>query len=243
MLLIAINWFGCGKTDEKDAQECLKKIEGMIGQKLDDYEKQVMDKYDEDMNRLMNYLDPPAGTVMAFAGDATKVPNGWLLCDGKPYDGGDDRYKRLYAVIGEIYGNRTHKVGWFDVPDYRGVFLRGVDDPDGSEGLEAARKDPDSTIRENMDGTSGGLVGSAQGWAIRMPDKGINIDGGSHGHPVYVRGGNDPQSKHVISEGYIGGGEHSTEVITEGGEHNHTITGGDNETRPVNVYVNWIIKI
>ncbi|UNE54979.1 phage tail protein [Bartonella machadoae] len=65
----------------------------------------------------------PSGTIGAFA--MQFLPSDWLLCDGKAYSRSD--YSALYEAIGIRWG------GWeshtkFNVPDLRGVFLRGVDD-------------------------------------------------------------------------------------------------------------------
>jgi hypothetical protein len=64
----------------------------------------------------------PAGTVIAFAGDAGSAPSGYLLCDGREVNQSD--YPDLFAAIGSLYG--TASGGKFKVPDFRGMFLRGA---------------------------------------------------------------------------------------------------------------------
>lgn len=44
----------------------------------------------------------PAGTILPFAG--VNIPNGYLLCDGRLLDGGDAKYKELYAALETTYG-------------------------------------------------------------------------------------------------------------------------------------------
>lgn len=61
----------------------------------------------------------PAGTVVAFAG--ANIPDGWLLCDGRFFL--TSQYPSLYQAIGKLYGGYA---GYFNIPDYRGLFLRGV---------------------------------------------------------------------------------------------------------------------
>jgi microcystin-dependent protein len=73
----------------------------------------------------------PAGVVQAFAG--VTVPTGWVECNGASL--GRTTYAALFAAIGTIYGAADG--GTFKVPDFRGVFLRGLD---GGRGL-----DPDSS--------------------------------------------------------------------------------------------------
>ncbi|EJF88056.1 hypothetical protein ME1_00820 [Bartonella vinsonii subsp. arupensis OK-94-513] len=65
----------------------------------------------------------PSGTIGVFA--MQSLPSGWLLCDGKAYSRSD--YSDLYNAIGTRWGGSD---SWtkFNVPDLRGVFLRGVDD-------------------------------------------------------------------------------------------------------------------
>jgi microcystin-dependent protein len=85
----------------------------------------------------------PPGTVVAFAGGT--IPVGWLLCDGRAVSQAD--YPELAAALGTSWGP-ADAGGSFTLPDFRGQFLRGVDD-----GLGV---DPDSPR----------VVGSAQGFAI-----------------------------------------------------------------------------
>lgn len=97
-----------------------------------------------------DYVDArsPAGIVNAFAGLDTAVPNGWLLCDGSQVLQTD--YPKLYSVIGNIYG--TGSSGYFVLPDYRAMFLRGT-----NLTRSDSFKDPDITSR-----TGGNNVGSTQ---------------------------------------------------------------------------------
>ncbi|MGX9697259.1 phage tail protein [Janthinobacterium lividum] len=69
--------------------------------------------------------DTPVGTVIAFAGataGATIEAWGWMLCDGRMLDSAS--YPELYAALGYLYGGSA---GQFQLPDYRGCFLRGHD--------------------------------------------------------------------------------------------------------------------
>lgn len=151
-------------------------------------------------------FSPPAGAVVAWPGSA--IPSGWLQCDGTSQL--RTTYPALFAVIGTIYGaaDGTH----FNLPDYRGEFLRGMD--------PGTSRDPDSASRTDRgDGITGANVGTKQGHQYQ-----------SHTHP-YDRpntGNRDP-----------GSGAGNIETATPGIA---TGASGGNETRPRNVNVIWIIR-
>ena len=69
----------------------------------------------------------PVGTVIQFAGSSASL-NGYLPCDGNQYSASS--YPNLFNVLGEMYGGDSNQ-GWFRVPNYQGVFLRGY----GSQNL------------------------------------------------------------------------------------------------------------
>lgn len=60
-----------------------------------------------------------AGTLIAFAG--TSAPPGYLLADGSSY--ATTAYPNLFAAIGTTWGGSG---GNFNVPDFRGYFMRGA---------------------------------------------------------------------------------------------------------------------
>lgn len=74
---------------------------------------------------------PSTGTDPIDSPQAILEALGWMVCDGRSLWA--DKYPRLYAVLGTLYG--SEKENAFNLPDLRGVFLRGVDagagvDPD-----------------------------------------------------------------------------------------------------------------
>jgi microcystin-dependent protein len=70
----------------------------------------------------------PVGTVIQFAGSSASL-NGYLPCDGTPYT--ISTYPNLYNAIQTMYGGDT-SLGYFNVPNFKGVFLRGA----GSQNLD-----------------------------------------------------------------------------------------------------------
>ncbi|WP_212112161.1 phage tail protein [Bartonella queenslandensis] len=64
----------------------------------------------------------PTGFIGTFG--MRDVPKDWLICDGKAYLRRD--YGDLFETIGTVWGEGDG-VTTFNVPDLRGMFLRGVD--------------------------------------------------------------------------------------------------------------------
>ena len=62
----------------------------------------------------------PAGSVAPFSGSV--VPDGWLLCDGSAPS--RTTYSNLFAALGVAHGQGNGSTT-FNLPDYRGTFLRG----------------------------------------------------------------------------------------------------------------------
>jgi len=210
---------------------------------------------------LMSYLNIcPTGTIFAFAG--TTAPNGWLLCDGSAVN--RTVYAQLYSVVGISSGSGDGSTT-FNIPDLRGRFLRGV------SGLSANDPDKTLRIAMNSGGNTGNSVGSVQGIATSLSSGtqsgtkstiGLKNDkcdftvagstglagNHSHGTNIYTdnTGGTNGPSP---NNNYDNIGEIVTRSV---GDHSHSFSvsatapaqsiSGDAETRPVNAYVNFIIK-
>lgn len=147
------------------------------------------------------------GSILAWP--ASSLPAGFLECNGAAIS--KSTYAALYAILGDVYGSALLT---FNLPDYRGYFLRGQD---GGRGI-----DPDAAARTNRgDGTGGDNVGSKQDDAFE-----------SHTHaftnqPVYVG---------TLFTNKFGDNEYSLDPVAA------TNATGGNETRPTNIYVKYIIK-
>jgi microcystin-dependent protein len=161
----------------------------------------------------------PAGSVTAFAGES--APDGWLVCDGSPISRSE--YPQLFAALGVIYGNGDGSTT-FNLPDYRGQFLRGRD--------ASAGNDPDAASRTDRgDGQSGDKVGSKQDDALQ-----------GHEHDIKGRVRNTASAAAYDMKGLNAGGTYhvsKTDGITES---NAGTPRTSNETRPKNISVNYIIK-
>jgi hypothetical protein len=174
----------------------------------------------------------PVGAVLPYAGPAGDAgtrndlaQQGWLFCDGSEIP--KLQFPDLYRAIGDAYGTASTAAG-FLLPDYRGLFLRGVD---GGRGL-----DPDSGIRTgsgpNGTGNTGDAVGSFEACQFQEHEHGLPA-------PLTAQGGGGPQLTGVNPVPPIL--NQTTGVICAAGTADSTECYGQ-ETRPVNIYVNFLIK-
>jgi microcystin-dependent protein len=174
-----------------------------------------------------SFNQTPSGVVSAYAG--TSAPSGYLMCDGSAVSRAT--YAALFAVIGETHGQGDNATT-FNVPDYRGRFLRGVDG--------GAAVDPDAASRTAMatGGNTGDNVGSVQSDATAK--NGLTITDPGHAHTVPRNTVSDSGSFMIVT---AGGATTSTATPpTNSNTTGITLDNGDNETRPVNAYVHYIIK-
>ncbi len=98
----------------------------------------------------------PTGAVIAVA--SSTVPSGFLECNGAAVS--RTTYAALFAAIGVAHGYGDN-AATFNLPDYRGRFLRGWD--------HGIARDPDRASRPAMNtgGATGDNVGSVQADAFR----------------------------------------------------------------------------
>lgn len=198
----------------------------------------------------------PSGVVLPFAGSS--APSGWLLCDGSEIS--QTTYANLFAALSTTYNtqiNPTTGSAWaapaggnFRVPDYRGIFLRGVGTASGKDAVTLGGHQTEKTKTPATAFTT--AASSVSGTATSA---GVDL---THNHTVTESGYGTPG---VINIAYSNGG---TGFYNRGGgllgtansgtmAHSHALSataaastvngGGDNETRPLNKGVNYIIKI
>lgn len=78
----------------------------------------------------------PIGTVLPYAGAATGIPAGWLICDGGAVS--RSTYADLHTVLKDAAGTNSYPFGsgdgstTFNVPDMRGRFPLGKDNMGGT---------------------------------------------------------------------------------------------------------------
>jgi len=178
----------------------------------------------------------PVGTVASYAatvnpGQSIDPPAGWLLCDGSAVS--RQTYSDLFAAIGTIHGEGDGQTT-FNLPDYRGRFLRGVDDGSGRDKYAAQRQAP------ALGGASGDTVGSIEAHYTAAPTTPFGTDTqGEHSHTV-PHLPTDSSWYQIAGHHYAVWNPGSVNS-SPGGAHSHGITGGDAESRPINLYVNFLI--
>lgn len=180
-------------------------------------------------------IDILVGTIVSYGvafDQKYLAQQGWLPCDGAAVS--RTTYAALFAVVGVTHGEGDGKTT-FNMPDYRGRFQRGVN--------YGASADPDASSRvsANHGGTSGNQVGSVQPGATGLPTVKFTTDkAGDHNHSV-PHLPTDSSWYQIAGSHYARWNSGSVDS-SKNGNHNHTINGGgDVETRPVNLYVNYII--
>ena len=164
----------------------------------------------------------PTGTIVAFAGQEANVPKGWVLCDG-----------RTLTTIPDS-GNLVELIG-NNVPDLRGMFLRG-------------------TGTSPVNGQDGPALGETQEDAFKQHEiYGATSVDGNHNHQLHIdtgAGGSGLYTLTINADNVYapaGGPGNIAPATTSSGNHDHKLNGesvgGDDETRPVNYGVNYIIKL
>jgi microcystin-dependent protein len=126
------------------------------------------------------------GLIMGYAID-TGPPAGWLSADGSSLS--TTTYANLFAIIGYIYGGSGAN---FNVPDFRGMFLRGFDNGRGSDfqGSRAANAYQASYLINHFHAL--GDPGHAHG--VSDPSHTHGAVTGSHSHSI-----SDPGHAHGSS--------------------------------------------
>jgi microcystin-dependent protein len=163
-----------------------------------------------------------AGSVVRMATLQKYVPSGIIV----PYSGtsapagwllcdGSAVSRTTYAALYAVIGNAAgygNNATTFNVPDMRGRFFRGWN--------HGQSNDPDASSRTalNTGGNTGDNLFSYQADAFK-----------SHTHTINLgTGGANPTG--------------ATDITPNSGAPSTSNATGGNETRPVNVYVNYIIK-
>jgi len=168
--------------------------------------------------------------------------NGWFKCAGQSIDGLTALSADEKTTLKNVLGNSSN------LPDLRGLFLRGLDEGRG--------RDDDRLTRTGGESTTG--VRSEQGESMRdhrhsgtTSTNGSHNHGGSTGDAGWSRSTDDGGTTGTAAEN---SGTHSHSISWDG-DHTHTFTTSDaqnsstgitpqagNENRPDNIAVYWLIR-
>ena len=107
-----------------------------------------------DGSGLTGVVAVPTGAIMAWPVES--APTGFILCHGQAIS--RSTYSDLYGLIGVMYGAGDGSAN-FNLPDYRGQFLRGRANGSGNDPDRAGRTD-------RGDGNGGDNVGTKQDYGI-----------------------------------------------------------------------------
>jgi microcystin-dependent protein len=138
---------------------------------------------------IKSYVDAtvPAGFIMAFAVYNASIPqtNGWLYCNGTSVS--TTTYAKLFAAIGYSYGGSG---AGFNIPDFRGCFLRGYD---GARGLDFQGQRAASAFQASY------LINHFH--AVSDPSHAHGVGDPTHVHPIaqtpHTHGVSDPSHVHA----------------------------------------------
>lgn len=175
------------------------------------------------------YADNPIGSIIPYGG--ANAPNGWLICNGQAVS--RTTYADLFDAIGTTFGSGDGSTT-FNIPDLRNRAVMGA-------------------------GTNGALGASQNDTTAKNGLSGVTTSAGTHSHSVLAYTGAKAAIANIYPKTVIGsnmesytgsyvenadyGGTERPYVQSAGAHiHNVTISSSDNETRPKNVRVNYIIK-
>jgi microcystin-dependent protein len=205
---------------------------------------------------------PPVGTILAFGG--TIAPSGYLFCDGSAVN--RITYASLFSLLGTTYG-AGDGLTTFNIPDYRGVFIRGNDQfrTLGSlqaeellqhshlVGSESSHTHGVSTTTQNQSNDHTHFVSSTKEYI--SPDGQFSVlnnatsyiaksyTGGSLGEAYTLQGFTTNPTVGITSTSSQGHTHSISATSSAGTSHNHPIgSSGGTETAPINIALNFIIK-
>lgn len=168
----------------------------------------------------------PVGVIMPFAGALADMPVGFLHCDGSTINRND--FSALFAAIGVAWGEGDTATT-YEIPDLRGLFLRGQNNSSGNDLDTAARTAPATG------GNAGDNVGSFQNFASKNH---------VHANGTRLSSGADLAfcAYSTFATGFAAFQITSRSSGNSRMAYTNTVGESANETRPKNAYVNYIIK-
>jgi microcystin-dependent protein len=202
---------------------------------------------------------PPVGTILPYGGAV--APAGYFLCDGSAIN--RITYSSLFALIGTTYGPGDNTTT-FNIPDYRGVFLRGLDISRTMGSLQnqdihlhTHTLAEESSHTHTISGNTEPNNAAHQHYVSNIDSPGVlsvqpltSTNYLARKFPIfdpfidYELQGTTTVASIGLTSNQIQGHTHSFSLTSNGGSaHSHSIDpDGSTETRPINLALNFIIK-
>jgi microcystin-dependent protein len=178
------------------------------------------------LNEAVRNALAPAGAVITYAGSS--APSGWLICDGSAVS--RSTYSDLFSAIGTTYGIGDGS-STFNVPDCRGVFVRGA----GTQTISAI--------------SYSGTLGAKQGDTLQGHKHSLTDPTHTHsaaGEPsARQTGANTGWGIAAGATAGTAGVQAASTGVTVQSPTTDTVNGTPrtgSETRPANISLNYIIK-
>jgi microcystin-dependent protein len=177
-----------------------------------------------------NYITA-TGSIHTFA---NAIPAGYHLLECAGTAVSRTTYSELFALIGITHGQGDGSLT-FNLPDYRGRFLRGVDG--------GATNDPDSAARTAMNtgGNTGDNIGSIQADAMQGHYHSFFADTTANVFSPIAVGGADGSDAHTVRGG-SGGLVYNLYMYSPITDGTNGTPRTSSESRSKNAYVKYYIK-
>ena len=164
---------------------------------------------------------------------AATIPDDYLPCNGQTI--AIAAYADLFAVIGNKYNAGTSADGTstFSLPDLRGYFLRGINGDGGETTIGSKQQDTTRMPRTPFGTDSQG--DHVHGLHLFSWDSGL---GHSNTDTTAVPDAGGADAAAVVANRHT-----ETNRMNAAGAHTHTVTGGDPQTQPKSIAVQWVIRV
>lgn len=177
----------CAVVSTVELSECSEANETENAKYYDSLKDYLLSKLNERLTALEQKMQAEmvkSGQIVGFAGAGT-IPAGFLVCDGSAVSRTD--YAGLYSAIGTTYGDGDGSTT-FNVPDFRGKFLRGYLDGT-SEAIGTGQGDALKSHNHGYAATAdyggeGSKIAVADGFPAESLTGTVNSTGGSETRPV-----------------------------------------------------------
>lgn len=180
----------------------------------------------------------PTGAMVMFA--SSTPPSGWFLCDGSAVSRTEN--SSLFALLGTQFGIGDG-ANTFNLPDLRGRFPLGMDDP--GAGTAGAANVVANAAADTMGGTSGSEKVTLT--SAEMPSHSHSGSAGSSSHSHSASSGSGGSHSHSYTNSNVNGtvqsGSNATVkagnfagTTTANGAHSHSVSvGSDSHSHSVSV--------